>query len=389
MSRKILLEDIIKKTEDADIKIRRKAVKSLCKIKDPNAIPFLTNLLDNDIDQIVRREVIKALSVIEDEDIIPILIKTLEKDKSIKVRSETARALGEMEGAKVVHVLLNTLENDVDANVRSSAAVALGKIKDPNAIKTLAKTMKNDCDEYVRRVAVDALVEINDVDAIFPLIRQIEDEIKITDRINAFYALGTIKEIRAVPALIKILENDENEKNYFIRAEAARALGNIGDSMAVPALILAADNNKADGLDSYYTDALLKIKDEKSILGLIHLLESKHDHIRLNATSALGKAKNEMAINPLISASVYDENNIVRETAVESLYVYANKKIVPKLLKLLLNEKDQFIRGRFICVLGNIGNTKDILELEKANETDEEALKKIILDDLEYFSKIS
>lgn len=178
--------------------IRMKAAGALVAQKDPSAIPYLRQAMENPRNP---REVVSAAkSTIAQLQNIPSApipdfenqrlrkdiqyaaadktarlelvnrLKTALGDTSSKVRTDAAKALGELGDKRAVPALIKALE-DADASVRIVATKALGKLKSRRAIPALlnAARLNRSC------LAGSALAEIGATDAL-PSLLEIERE---------------------------------------------------------------------------------------------------------------------------------------------------------------------------------------------------------------------
>ncbi len=217
---KPLLSYFNKATDDFD---KKRIIRALCKIKDPETSEFLIKMLQFPNHKI-QTTVLKALDemkVIEDVDIIIALLE----NKSGHMRSEAARMLGEMEERKAVEPLLSMLDDPVDS-VPSNAAWALGKIGDLRAVMPLLELLM-DKKERVRTSAEEALTQIGSP-CVNILIMALEEEDELV-RLHVAKVLGNIKDHAAVTPLTAMLHD---EKAPVVKA-AIDALGEIKDPWVV------------------------------------------------------------------------------------------------------------------------------------------------------------
>jgi beta-lactamase regulating signal transducer with metallopeptidase domain len=151
---------------DANVEVRRAAIRSLGRHQDRTAIPVLREAL-RDSDAEVRTSAIDGLSEMEDAgsaDAIAALIR----DPNKEVRSHAIDALTNLELSSPPAGLRDALR-DPDPEVRHRAAHAIGHFEDPAAVPAL-RAMLDDGNAEVREAAVEALASIRNEPAIQALI---------------------------------------------------------------------------------------------------------------------------------------------------------------------------------------------------------------------------
>ena len=164
--RKNLLETAYDQTLSTQSRV--KAFSRLVEIKDPQAVPALSQAL-RDKNSDVRYRAAKALGKIKDPRAVEPLMEAL-KDEREYVRKVAAEALGERKDPRAVPALRQALK-DKDSDVGCRAAGALWRIEDPAAVPALTQALK---DEGVRKRAAGALVSIGKP-AVPALIKALKD----------------------------------------------------------------------------------------------------------------------------------------------------------------------------------------------------------------------
>ncbi len=91
------------------------------------------------------------------------------KSRNKKSREEAVEQLALAQDPETIPDLIHVLENDREGSVRRKAALALGRIGSEACANALYKTAKNDSDEEARRNAAIALGNLGDERAILPL----------------------------------------------------------------------------------------------------------------------------------------------------------------------------------------------------------------------------
>jgi HEAT repeat protein len=241
----------------------------LSQYKDKRATAGLVVAL-RDRDSATVYQATKSLGRIRDPHAIPYLLDALHHEEG-RVRRAAASVLSKF-GAKVVPELINELDHPVE-RVQEVAAWALGEIQDPSVLKAvpglvralgssktaLAKAAEeailkigqpalgslmgaiDSLDWNLRLSVVKLLGEIGDKEAIVTLVKATKDENSVV-RTAAAEALGILGDASTVNPLIEALHDPES---YDVRCAAAISLGIIGDESAVPELIAILEQDMA------------------------------------------------------------------------------------------------------------------------------------------------
>jgi HEAT repeat protein len=210
---------------------------------------------------------------------VPALVKAL-GDSSWEVRHSAVRALGVLEDVSAVEGLCRVLK-DSDHDVRESAAHALGRIGDARAIYSLVLALV-DPENSVRRMAEGALLQID----------RNWDQTPATRR--------------AMPELTAALESQE----YWVRHSASKVLERLKlaqpeekpKAAAMPApepapLVAPLPAGKVPAA-SAGINATGPQRDA-TLLILTGMLQDPNPYLRLAATEALGRLRNqEAALSP-------------------------------------------------------------------------------------------
>jgi hypothetical protein len=121
--------------------VREEAAQKLGDLKDPIAVDPLIVILRKDKDRNVRWRAEDALVNIGAPAVEP-LIKML-NDDSWRARRRAVRTLGKIRDPRAIDALVVSMKRDEDCYVRKSAAGAIGEIKDPRAGEVLIPALKS------------------------------------------------------------------------------------------------------------------------------------------------------------------------------------------------------------------------------------------------------
>lgn len=131
----------INKLRSRDPLVREEAARKLGELKDPSAVGPLIVILKKDKDRNVRWNAEDALVNIGSPAVEP-LIKML-NDDSWRVRRRAVRTLGKIRDPRAIEPLVASMKTDEDCYVRKSAAKAIGDINDPRAGEILIPALKS------------------------------------------------------------------------------------------------------------------------------------------------------------------------------------------------------------------------------------------------------
>jgi 3-methyladenine DNA glycosylase AlkC len=136
----IASSDTLQKLKSRDPAIRMDAAKALGDAKDPTAISALVTALKKDKDGDVRAAVEDALVNIGSPALTS--LNPLLKDQSWRVRRRAVRTIGRIKDAAAIDSLIQAIRTDDDTYVKKTAAQSLGEIKDDRAVDCLCNGLK-------------------------------------------------------------------------------------------------------------------------------------------------------------------------------------------------------------------------------------------------------
>jgi HEAT repeat protein len=224
------------------------------------------------------------------------------------------------------------------------------------------------------------------------------EKYKIANGIALDEHISLLREIESYPE-----EEAINILNYFVSIETSpdvllyltKILSKYNDKSSVDVLIellLWKENFKKS---THSSDEYIKVrcvvaailgnlKDNKAVLPLLYVLNSKNENykLRLSCAEALGRIGDKYAVKPLIDV-VSDENEksvYLRESAAKALGMLGDISAIDPLVSILetkkgLIDKFTFFKERVIEALGRIGG-KDDRTIK--------ALKNALMDDAAY-----
>jgi HEAT repeat protein len=201
-------------------------------------------------------------------------------------------------------------------------------------------------------------------------------------RVIAAIALGLVKEQEAIDKISHLLNSDPSAK---VRRQCAISLGLIGDKQATPALIKAIQDDKNPAVREVSVMSLSKLKGDGEDCLKNRLLEEENPRVRKTIAHSLGKIGDIHSVIALVSTSLTDTEEEVRERASSSLkevkarlgfssledllQAVPDSSLLPKNLSsselfdfCVMNISDDDVELRSTCIteLGWIGNTDAI-----------------------------
>jgi len=379
------VDSLIKRLEDSDKYVRKKAAEALGKIGDKRAVEPLIKAL-GDSEWYVRWKAAEALGKIGDKRAVEPLIKALGDSEKL-VREVAAEALEKL-GALTTELKIKKYIKDLgdsDIDVRGAAARALGKL---GALTTELKIKKyikdlDDSNSNVRDAAAEVLEKLGALTTELK-IKKYNKDLEDSGWYVRKAAAEALEKLGALTTELKIkkyIKDLGDSYSWYVREEAAYALGKIGDKRAVEPLTKALSDS------SWYVrgaaaEALVKIG-KPAVDSLIKALGDSDSRVRSSAAEVLGKIGDERAVEPLIKA-LGDSESYVRGAAAEALVKIGQPAVEP-LIK-ALGDRDSDVRKAAAYVLGEIGDKRAVEPLIKAlGDSDEnvceaaaEALKTLI-----------
>ncbi len=316
-------------------RVREKAALDFGQAADAAAVEGLIKTIQ-DADAGVRSAAIWALGRIKDARAVPALIEHLAADGS----GEAVWALCSI-GRPAVDELVATL-GDVSDVIRNRAKQALDLIENPRALESLLFVLKHG-DAEDRRAAVRGLQEHQDERIPSALIDMLRDK-DMGVRQEAIKTLARLKDPLAVEPLLETLAVPE------LFPAAAAALGELRAERAIKPLIVGFKRFEETECQEAAIEALVKIG-SPAIGFLAETLQEPEERVRINAAWALGRIKDPLAIDPLVTA-IIDPSLLVRAKVVEALGEFNTPKVTETLIG-ALKDKNLLVVVKAINVLGD------------------------------------
>jgi len=229
---------------DPELEVQSRAVDLVVKIRHPDTMKHLINVL-KDESEFARRSAVEVLNEIAEPATIKYLLLALE-DGDWWVRSRASDALAKIGGPKVMDAVLQ-LVGDKNDNIRRAAIEILNQTKDERAVDHLIKATR-DSDWWVRERAADALAEIRSEKAGPALLEMLAGDARSVPA--ALRALGQLGNSKVLPQLLPFLDRPEKD----IRIETVNAIGRLANSDSPEAV-----KNRLKALATGTDDTIAKV----------------------------------------------------------------------------------------------------------------------------------
>lgn len=254
------------------------AVDALCRLGEKEALDHLIQALQHKIGQ-VRMAAVDGLGKLRATPAFDPICDLLKGDPMWEVRREAANALGRMGDPRAQSALAEAL-NDKDADVREAAAMALGNLGNRSAITPLVLALKDE-QSGVRRIAAAALSRIDfqwpaspeaaaAVEGLKPALLSDDPAVKYSVT-HLLVTLGAIEPAQPLGAAVQ----------EMLPSAASRR-----HKMAVQLFISLLDDRDRD-LRLAATVALGRLKDDRAHTCLMHAQDDADLDVRLAAETAL------------------------------------------------------------------------------------------------------
>ncbi len=329
-----------------------------CHKADPNSIEDQLGILKSNNKTIKEKErACENLRKIGKKEAVPGLIEAI-KTVPVKVKGDVAMVLGELKDPAAIPALTDAMDLSVgsgtdrmttEANEANKyIARALGDIGTKEAVKPLVQLLQKTKDNYVRIEAMASLSKLKDPGAVDALSEIATDE-KLETLINkkAILALTQINDIKALPVYLKMSFAERKGVSFY--AESSFGVFMLGDAAKDRLLSLLKGEDKeimewAKGREIlipaiYAKSAQMEcdLQDRRAVEPLMKLLKYDDDNVmyklavRMNAADALGRMRAKEAA-PAIAAMLTEEEANTRGAYMRALVQIGEKGVLPKMV---------------------------------------------------------
>jgi len=276
--------DLLALLQDPEARIRRRAALATGRVRLPEAIGGLTQLLQADKDVEVRQMAAFAMGLIGDASAAPVLTAAL-TDADPTLQGRAAEALG----------LIGHKPAAAPIGAMVAAHVAAGALNGLNADDM--GTPKTPPVEAIR-LGVYSLVRLGSYDALAAGVLD-RDGLPRSRWWPVAFAVQRINDPRAVPALLALLTGD----GQLTRAFAARGLGALKEPRgAAPLLAIAGNTNEPLAVRIQAVRGLALLGETRAAPVFMRLISTPQveQNLQLEAIVALGQLRHAGAVDLLI-----------------------------------------------------------------------------------------
>ncbi|MGQ3683488.1 MAG: HEAT repeat domain-containing protein [Candidatus Loosdrechtia sp.] len=302
---------------------------------------------------------------------IKTLVRTLKSGDFEKART-TALALIVLPQKYVVPHLINLLTNR-NPLVKQNAVWALGFCGDKDSADYIHPLLAERNLE-VRREAVLTLGRLGNILSVPVLLETFNAETNTDVRYDIVRTLGTLGDRRAAFTLRTILMQ---EKSWHLKGAAVGALHRIRDDKAISDLahILVTDAGEEATWTRSKAAWVLASMGEKAVPHLIRALSDNEEVTRIRATWALVKVG--LPALPSLRIVLRDPDTRTRERAAQALGWIENENAVTA-LTWALNDKEPSVVSAAAWALGRIGDPRALVSLKSLRNHRDDDIRKHI-----------
>ncbi|MEO6417983.1 MAG: HEAT repeat domain-containing protein, partial [Polyangiaceae bacterium] len=316
-----LVAPLIKLMDDADTRLRNRAVYALGKIGDRAAISALLAALPKVRESRMLNNIAFALERLDPASFYRVA-PTLIGHKQAQIRMNAAFVIGDVKRPEGLPLLKGALEDKNDA-VRISAVTAVGKLDAPDGAKLLERFV-DDPNPSLQRAAIYAVYALSGMKRTSLVYDKLYLGPRPGDKLEAALALGKANDPRVVPDLLNCLELrtcSEESVDAPLRASTLKevpgrtllawAQGRVdvtdlvaylkpegGAPLSVSA-VSAELAHKNVGRTANALDLSGDLNDEKALLVLKPLLGHENTRVRMHAEVALAR-HGDTSADPII-----------------------------------------------------------------------------------------
>ena len=325
-------DKLIALLNDSDKQVQIAAINSLGRIKSKKAVPALTKMLKSK-DRNIRIEVVTALSMSGDKSVIPELAEIAEKD-NWEIRKKAIYGLARFNNKESSKALVNALD-DEDFYNRALAANILKKRN------WKAKNNYEKCLYYIATANWDSIIDMGA--SARPALLVFVDDKNYLVKMLSYEMLAYCGNNNDFPVLRKGLEKDPEPK---VCEAAGFAIYRLGGKKAEALLADVYKKSEIPLIRNICCKNLGKFKhpDKKTIELLIDALGDESPKVRMTAATALGRLKENSAVDDLIKIVNTDKEKLPRRAAARALRRIANREAMGFLDKLRRKSTDIDVR---------------------------------------------
>ena len=243
------------------------------------------------------------------------LTMDLLRDSRPSIRSSGLSLLTELGGDDKIPIIIDFFA-DADAETRNQASLSIWKIADrENALLREALLSANELVAATAYRTLGYFANIADIETL------IDGFFSQSARIRREAQLAALKlGEKAVPTLHATASN--SQMVYRVRLSALDVIGGLRSTMSLSFLLALLDD--ADNRIATKAQVILGTYGPEAVPALVRLYENSAERNRINALLLMGEIGTPSAL-PFLAGALDDQSELVRQTAIESLELYARE----------------------------------------------------------------
>lgn len=334
---------------------RNEAVESLRKINPDDAVSAWEIILDKSRNPELKIEAIANISKLRDRRNQSSIIEQLDSEFS-DVRLAAISILKKEGDDRVYPKILQMSQSD-NPVFRVYAAEALTYLYDKRFLPIVTSMIKDE-NKSIRLMIIKLIAENRIQETLTSLKNIALQDADYEVVAAAAEALSAFNDSSSGYIYIKLLSHSE----YLVRKTASAKIARFRISSAVNALNdqLSVENN--DYLKNVYMDIIVSFR-TSSVKGIEKIaLTDSYPQLRIKAVAALGNLRSERSSDVLIR-SLSDPDSRVRAEACNSLALLDSRKSTPRMVVMLKNENDLYVRTAALYALEKIRDKSTIIPI--------------------------
>lgn len=358
---KEFLPQLIKQLSEPNFYAQTNATEILVILKDSSCVSPLISLFNHATPDI-KRNILKILSSIWDSACKRLVISAL-YDKAYPVRLFAVRCLSQKKDSESVQPLIKKLDEG-DAQVNKLVIEALATIGDKQAALTVIKYLQSD-DLLLRQTATDCLIALDNPEIVPGIIDLMKsDDVNI--RRCGVEVLNNLKDSRTSEILLHAIK----DADWWVRQIATDALAEIKGEAVIKGFVAMLEDTD-ERVRRCAVEFFNVVPTPFAFSSLLKLLDDPDWWVKQKAVIALGKLKDEKAIDPLL-AMIHD-----REVSwvVPSALADIGGQTVEVSLRDLLSFSEKHIRKEAIKAITRMNTASAVSDLMKCLADQDEEVR--------------
>ncbi|MFX0207887.1 MAG: HEAT repeat domain-containing protein, partial [Candidatus Hodarchaeota archaeon] len=321
---------VVRMLADADLDIRKTAVKTLAKIGDPTIIPVLTTAVEKTENRPIRDVFLHTLIEFKDPAVAPALVGFL-ADEDAGLKKIAADAFSQL-GKEAITPLINALDSESPI-IRKTIVETLTTFE-KDVVPTILEVLELE-NPIVLKGAIEVLGEVGEQEHAKRVLPFLESENLGVQCASAWALsnLGTDTEKEMVLEITQTLINASKFPVEEIKIMASKALQSL--AQVFPEIIegMKKINDSVPDIQEQGITILAQVE-PMSLLALKSALFDSNVTIRINATKVLSKIDSDEAIDLLLQM-YQDTDETIRDLVFTSAIETEREIAIPALIEFL------------------------------------------------------